>query len=228
MNLKERLNNDRNNFIEDNKNFIYTTTYNVCKRRLQWENDDELSIAMIAFNNACNSYEENRGNFFSYARVLIKNSLINYFKKISNKTYLMFSDDDDATQYIELKKSMDNYETQVENEKRAEEIKLFSQELLKYKITIKDLIKSSPSHKDTKNSLLNIAIKCSANEDIISYIKAKKMLPIKQICMATEAKVKFIEKWRRYLICIILIMNSDDYIYLRSYLNIEVGDESGK
>lgn len=225
MNLKEQLNKDRSNFIEDNKNFIYTTTYNVCKRRLQWENDDELSIAMIAFNNACNSYEENRGNFFSYAKVLIKNSLINYFKKISNKDYLTFSDDD-TTEYIELKKSMDSYEVQVENEKRAEEIKLFSKELLNYKITIKDLVKSSPSHKDTRNSLLNIAMKCLADESIISYIKSKRMLPVKQICIATGAKVKFIEKWRRYLICIILIMDSDDYIYLRSYLNIKVGDES--
>lgn len=70
----------RNTFIEENKNKIYRYTCFVCKRILKWENDDELSIALIAFNNAIDSFDS--GNFNSYAKILIRNKLIDYFRKI--------------------------------------------------------------------------------------------------------------------------------------------------
>ncbi|KAJ53093.1 RNA polymerase sigma factor [Clostridium tetanomorphum] len=223
MDLKKQLDNDRDAFIEKNKKFIYDTTYNICKKRLQWENDDELSIAMIAFNKACDSYNENRGNFFSYARVLIKNALINYFKKTSLKTYLIFNNDEDLN-YIDLKNSLNAYEIRVENEKRAEEIKLFSIELSKYNISFGELSKFSPSHKDTKDNLLNIAIRCIDNDEIMIYIRRNKMLPIKQIAVLTGAKKKLLEKWRKYLISLILVLSNDEYLYLKSYLDLKVGE----
>ncbi|KYH29651.1 MULTISPECIES: sigma factor [Clostridium] len=227
MNIAELMKKNRDKFIEENKKFIYNAAYKTCKRTLDWANDEELSIALIAFNNACNNYNEKKGNFFSYTSVIIKNSLIDFFRKSKNTPYLLFDDANnemDEDNYIDYKVSLNQYEIDIENQKRAEEIALFSKELAKYKLSFNDLIKSSPSHIDTRNNLLNLALTCSNNEDILKYIKEKRLLPVSQIALLTGAKKKYIEKWRRYILTLILILSSNEYPYIKSYLNIKVGE----
>jgi RNA polymerase sigma factor len=229
MNAAELILENRAKFIEDNKNFIYSIAYKICKKKLDWKNDDELSIALIAFNTACDKYSEDRGNFFSYSSVIIKNSLIDFFRKTGNTPYLVFnseSDDIDAAEYIDYKISLNQYELDCENNKRSEEIAEFSVELARYKLNFSELIKSSPSHADTRNNLLNVALSCSNNEDILSYIKTKGLLPVSQIALLTNTKKRYIEKWRRYLLTLILLLSSEDYPYIKSYLNIKVGENS--
>jgi RNA polymerase sigma factor len=217
---------DRNTFIEDNKAFIYNTAYNICKRKLSWENDDELSISLIAFNNACNTFKEEKGNFYSYAKVIIKNSLIDYFRKAKNTPFVMFANEEEELQYIDVKNSVEQYSVELDNKGRAEEIKEFSKELALYKLDFSTLVKSSPSHKDTRDSLLNIAFACAGEETIVNTIKEKKMLPIKEIMLLTGSNRKLLEKWRRYILILILILSSDKYPYIRSYLNIKVGENN--
>lgn len=165
---------NRDKFIEENKAFIYNLTYKICKRKLSWENDDELSISLIAFNNACNSYKEDKGNFYSYAKVIIRNALIDYFRKMNNTPYVVFDNEEEDLQYIDYKISIDKFELELENKKRTEEVVLFSKELAEYKLDFNTLIKSSPSHKDTRDSLLNIAFSCIREPNILNYIKQKK------------------------------------------------------
>ncbi|MDP4091716.1 MAG: RNA polymerase sigma-I factor [Bacillota bacterium] len=215
---------NRDVFIQSNKDFIYKTTYNVCKRGISWENDDELSIALIAFNKACDSYNESRGDFFAYSKVLIRNALIDYFRKNSQNPWLAFDGDESTIDYIDSKISMDQFSIDSENSHRAEEIILFTRELSKYGLDFDVLAESSPSHTDTRSSLLNIAAACSNNEDILAYIKRKKLLPIKEICLLTGTNKKTLEKWRRYLLALILILSSSEYPYIKSYLNIRAGD----
>lgn len=217
---------DRNTFIEENKAFIYNTAYNICKRKLSWENDDELSISLIAFNNACNSFKEEKGNFYSYAKVIIKNSLIDYFRKGKNAPLVMFANEDEELQYIDVKNSVEQYSVELENKSRTEEIKEFSKELELYKLDFSILVKSSPSHKDTRDSLLNIAFTCAGEETIVNTVKEKKMLPLKEIMLLTGSNRKLLEKWRRYILILILILSSDKYPYIKSYLNIKVGENN--
>ncbi len=228
MDLQEDLIKNRDIFIEENKKFIYNVTSTICKKKLQWENDDELSTALIAFNNACNSYVETRGNFFSYAKVLIKNALIDHFRKNSNKYQLSFSEENDELKDAFLKNSLTEYDKKQENLKRSEEIKVLSEELKKYNISFKDLVKNSPSHKDTRDRLLNIAFTCSKDNSILSYIHKYKKLPVKQICIITGYNRKLIDQWRRYILCLIIIISNESYYYIISYLNIKVGEKNEK
>lgn len=217
---------NKDEFINSNKQYIYAVTYMICNRTLSWENDDELSIALIAFNRACDTYDENKGNFLSYAKVLIKNSLIDYFRKNKNTPSLVFSDENENTSYIENKTSIEQFKAKSENEILAEEIKLFSMELLNYNIKFKNLVKHSPSHIDTRNSLLSLAFMCSKNESILNSLKLKKKLPTKEIMILTGMKRKFLEKWRKYIIAIIILITTKEFLYIRSYLNVKVGDEN--
>jgi RNA polymerase sigma factor len=224
MDLADQLSTSRNDFIEESKSFIYSVACKVCRRKLNWANDDELSIALIAFNKACDTYSDNKGNFYSYGRALIKNALIDFFRKAGNVPYLMFESDSEEMEYVEYKSSITSYEKQIENSMRAEEIVLFSKELEKYGLNFSLLLNSSPSHKDTRNTLLNIAFVCINEETILSSIKAKGNLPVKEIMLLTGNNRKLIEKWRRYILVLILILSSSDYPYIKSFLNIRVGE----
>ena len=215
---------NRDKFIEENKNFIYLATYKVCKRTLDWKNDDELSISLIAFNNACETYQESKGNFYSYTRVLIKNALIDYFRKRKNTPLLVFDTQDENIEFIDNKNSLNEFEKGLENRNRVEEIASFSEELDLYKLDFSVLINSAPSHIDTRNSLLNLVFKCVREESIMNYIKEKKLLPVKEITLITGSNRKFIEKWRRYILSLILIICSENYPYIKSYLNVKVGE----
>jgi RNA polymerase sigma factor len=217
---------NRDKFIEDNKAFIYSSTYNICKRKLSWENDDELSVSLIAFNNACDKYNDEKVNFYGYAKVIIRNALIDYFRKMSRTPVVIFDNEEEEFQYIDYKNSINNYELESENKRRAEEISLFTKELKEYKLDFNSLIKASPSHKDTRDSLLNIAFACVREENILTYIKHKKLLPVKEIMLLTNSNRKLIEKWRKYILILILILSSNEYPYIKSYLNIKVGEDN--
>ncbi len=215
---------NRSNFIEANKGFIYSTTSKLCKRYLSWENDEELSVSLMAFNVACDKYDKTKGNFYSFSKVIIKNALIDFFRKNKTSVNLIFENNEGSVNYIDEKNSINNYEIQIENEFRVDEIKLFSEELLKYKIDFNSLISLSPSHKDTRNTLLNVAFLCSKEESILSHLIAKKKLPTKEIILLTGSNRKLIEKWRIYIISLILILTNPEYVYLKSYLNIKEGE----
>lgn len=226
MELEYLSQENRNIFIEENKSFIYLATYRVCKRTLDWNNDDELSISLIAFNHACETYEKTKGNFYSYTKVLIKNALIDYFRKRKNIPLLVFDSESKNVEFIDNKTSLSEFEKKLENRNRAEEIALFSEELSLYKLDFNVLINSSPSHIDTRNLLLNLVFSCVRQKSIMVFIKERKLLPVKEITLLTSTKRKFIEKWRRYILSLILIISSDEYPYIKSYLNVKVDENN--
>lgn len=214
---------DKNNFIIENKQFIYIAASSICKKRLQWENDDELSIALIAFDKSIELYSSSRGNFYSYAKIVIRNALIDYFRKGINNHLSLH--DEEATDYFYEKSSISKYEIEKENILRSEEVEVYVHKLKEYSITLEDLVDNSPTHIDTKDKLLDLAFLCSKNEEILYFIRKNKMLPIKKIILLTDIKRKYIESWRKYLLSVILILSNDTYIYMRSYLNISVGEK---
>lgn len=216
--------NDREKFIEENKNFVYKIASSICKRRLSWENDDELSIALIAFNKSIETYDNKKGNFFSYAKMIIKNSLIDYFRKSTKNISVYLGDEELIT--FEMKNSIEKYEIEEENKIRAQEIAYFTLKLKEYGISFSDLVNNSPKHKDTREELINVAFLVSRENQIVEKLIKTKQLPIKQICLLTTKSEKFIEKWRRYLIALILILTDSDLMYIKSYLNIKVGDKN--
>lgn len=226
QNINHLLIEHRNDFIKENKNFIYKCTYTMAKRHLQWENDDELSIALIAFNKACDNYTESKGNFYGYAKVIIRNALIDYFRKSKKSPLLTFDDGDYSMEKLDNNNSISSFELEMENKNRADEIIELNKELMIYKIDFNSLIRSSPKHKDTRDNILKLVFKICNNSEICNLILNNKQLPVKQICIYTGTNKKFIDKWRKYIIVLFVIFNSDKFLYIRSYLNIEVGENN--
>ena len=64
---------------------IAATSSKVCGCPLDWNNDDELSIGLIAFNEAINGYNPSLGkSFWNYAQIVIHNRLVDYFRREAN------------------------------------------------------------------------------------------------------------------------------------------------
>ncbi|KRQ86203.1 RNA polymerase sigma factor SigI [Caloramator mitchellensis] len=215
--------NNKEELINENKKFIYNVVSSICKRRMEWENDDELSIALIAFNKAIDKFEKEKGNFYSYAKMLIKNSIIDYFRKNKEKYILAFQEDEIVE--LDYKNSINDYEAENERKMMTLEIIEFSKRLQEFGIELKDLVNNSPKHKDTRDELLNLAMVIAGDSELIENINKTKMLPIKKISQITLKKEKFVEKWRRYLIALIILLSNDEFEYIKSYLNIKVGDK---
>lgn len=222
QNIKKGDISSRNELIESNMGFIRRTSSYICKRSLDWSNDDELSIALLAFNEAIDSYNSEKGaEFFSYCKLLIKSRLIDYFRKNNNFHISLNSIDEEALSLIENKEAVDRYSISYAAQERSVEIKMFNKELSEYGISIADLTYNSPKHRDTRKLLYEAAVKCSKDKSILRSLKRTRMLPIKEIMEITEVKRKFLEQWRRYIIALLVIMSSDEYLYLKEYINFE-------
>ena len=66
-----------NKFIKDNKRFIMVSEFKETKRFIS-ESDDEWSIALIAFHEAVKAYDLSKGNFRTFAALVIRRRLTDY------------------------------------------------------------------------------------------------------------------------------------------------------
>ncbi|WP_461612110.1 RNA polymerase sigma-I factor [Clostridium sp. Marseille-QA1073] len=217
-NDKERI----NLFINDYKQFIIAYCNKSLKRYIDIKNDDEYSIAIMAFYESIKSYDISKGSFFSYAQRVIKFRLIDYYRK--NKTLLnekSIEEDKENKDKFFLNQSIENYEKQDILYLRKLEIESLIGELSQYNITFKDLIKASPKWKSTRkqyNEIINYILK---NRDIIEEICLNNKIPIAKIQKNTNIPRKTIERSRKYIISVLIILLGD-YQYIREYINLEV------
>lgn len=210
---------NRNNFINSNKEFIKNILIEIHKNKSKEITEEELSIGIFAFNNACNSYDDAFGNFYSYSKVIIKNHVLKYFWDASNTPQLYFYDDKP-----EIPIEINEAEKAAEDKIYAKEIEIFKEHLIDYNLTYTSLIKNCSYNKNIKNDILNIAFLCSKEIFILNLIDENKCIPIEKVSLLTKYKINFIEKWKNYILALIIIFSNEDLLYLRAYLNINVGD----
>lgn len=212
----------RDYLIETNKGFIRRISSYICKRNLDWSNDDELSIALIAFNESIDSYNPRKGlQFLSYSRMLINSRLIDYFRKNTNNAVALSAIEDDELFAVENREAYDRYSISNTTEERALEISMFNKELSQYGLSMCDLTENSPKHRDTRKILFNTALKCSSRKEIVYSLKKNRMLPLKEIEVLAGVKRKFLEQWRKYIIALLIITSSDEYAYLKEYIEFD-------
>lgn len=219
MDLSVLSKENRNSFINSNKSFIKNMIMEMQEDKSQKVSEEDLSIGTFAFNNACNSYVSAMGNFYNYSKVIIKNHFLEYLWKFNDLPQLCFSDDD-----MQTNNEINETEKIAESKIYAKEIEIFNKTLKPYNLTYLSLIKNCPYSKNIKNNILNIAFLCSKEIFILNLIEEHKCIPIEKISILTKCKTQFVEKWKDYILALIIIFSNKDLLYLRAYLNINVGD----
>jgi RNA polymerase sigma factor len=187
------------------------------RRRLQWS-DDAASIALIAFNEAIDVYDEDRGvPFPAFARLVIKCRLTDYYRKESQPPAESF-EEMSATGKLGATFSIKLSEADIVSERR-EEIERFQKTLMKYGMSFRDLVGASPKHKDARMNLLRVARTLAGDYGLMTKLVETKRLPLNELSLATGVPRKTLERGRRYILATSLIMGfPDEFPYLYSHL----------
>lgn len=213
---------EREKIIREFKPLIYSWASHHCRRSLDWSNDDELSIALLAFNEAMETYNIKKGaNFANYANLVIKHRLIDYFKKErrhNNLNYTLENEEGEEYSLADIAAAQENFALENERKARKEEIKIYQQKLQEYHLSFAELVSISPKHKKTRESLIKAALILVNEKNLVAYLQRTKRLPVKELTLLTGLNRKVIERGRKYIIAITLLFLEPELIYLRNFI----------
>lgn len=212
--------------VRQQRPFIYKTTKRICKRDVDWDKDDELSIALIAFHEAVKRYVPGKGaNFFTFAHKVIQQRLIDYFRKEERHHHLPINAGKDEEEVevskIERDKAIDDHLRRQEQQEMAATLAEFEECLMEFGISMEDLVDASPKHRDTRENLLDIARIISLEADLLSSLKEKRRLPVKEVMKRVEVSRKVLENGRKYLIALIIIITEREFASLKDFGGIK-------
>ena len=195
------------------------------------DGDDEWSIALTAFHEAVQSYDEEKGSFLSLASVIIKRRVIDYLRsqgRYSSEIAVIpeaFEGnlDEDTASGINLQVqdqiTRDSMADSTEQRARQvrEEIAGMQEILDEYGFSFLDLTECSPKAEKTKKSC-GLAIRTLiASAVLMALMRLKRLLPIKELCEKSGVIRKILERHRKYIIASAEILDGD-FPVLASYL----------
>jgi len=215
--------------IDEARPFIVGVTGRLCGRSLNWGLDDELSIGLIAFNEAIDRFKPDQGvPFTAFARLVIRSRVTDYLRKESrwNKVDLASEETSGSLdRNAELNASWEQYVSDIVDQERKEEIVIYSNKLNQLGISFTDLVNVSPRHKDTRKTLIEVAQFIVKNNLYPELLRSSR-LPIKEISAATGISRKVLERGRKYIMAVsTLLFYREEFIYLRAYIKQSQGGD---
>ncbi len=199
--------------IKEFKPFIASIAQKKVGRYLEYGVDDELSVGLIAFKEAIDSFKESRGKFLSFARMVISLRLIDHFRKQVRN--INSSTGDDPQDDIWDRQSIELYQLENEEEDRKAEVVQYSLMLSEWNISLLELVKASPRSQELKKQYQEVAKMISRNDYLLEGLMQTKRLPIKEIEKEVPIHRKKLERGRIYIIAMVLAIISGF-----SYMNI--------
>lgn len=217
---------ERDQVIRDYLPFIARSASQATGRYIRQGQDDEFSIALSAFNEAMDRFDMTRGvHFLGFADTVIKRRLIDFFRSRSTKQrdlpltqFDVEDDEDNIINYVEVARSIDAYNATEQAKERQEEIQRYSELLKEFQITISELVEFSPKHADARASAITIAKMIVETPEFASFLLSKKTLPLKQLVELATVSRKTIERQRKYIIAVSLLLLGDFQI-LQDYIS---------
>jgi len=208
--------------IMDYLPFIKSETSKIIGRVVVEGRDDELSVAMIAFHEAIESYSQIRGAFLNYAKLLIKRKLIDYYRK--EKRHLgHFSLDTELNENEKLTlgdtiaEDSDNFgELDIRDATRDEILELTNQ-LATFDVSLTDIADNCPKQVRTLAACQSSLKFACENPDLIDELKRTKRLPIAKLSEGSGTDKKTLERHRKYMLAL-LIIYSNGYEIIRGHL----------
>ncbi|WLV25485.1 RNA polymerase sigma-I factor [Aciduricibacillus chroicocephali] len=210
-----------NHLLTSYQPFVAKSVSEVCKRYIDPKRDDEFSIGLSAFNEAISSYVPERGNFFSFAKLVIKRKVIDYIR-YSQKGVTAVSldetyDEEQMENPLEAAAVKENYDKEQDAWFRKQEIIEFAKQLNQYKLTLTELAESSPKHRDARDSAVATAKILYRDEALRDHVKRKHKLPIKELAKLVDVSKKTLERNRKFILAIFIVLDGD-FVYLQEYL----------
>jgi len=214
----------RNDFLDTQKPFVAKIASRHCGRYLIWGQDDELSVGLIALNQAIDAYRpETNVPFFAFARRVIERKLTDFFRKEKRNNHLPLHLGEDQEDFApgEITQAWDEYLKNALRQERAEEISQFATLLADYQIRFSDLEICSPKHQDSRELLTRTAHLLTKQQDLMQRLLRKKQVPVKDLAKICGLSPKTLEKGRKYIVATALLLHyQDEFLHLREFVQI--------
>ena len=214
-----------NQFILENKKFIRSSASRATGRFIT--ESDEWSVALIAFHEAVRSYEDTKGNFKSFAALVIKRRLTDYMisqsrhqSEISLEPETMDGNiEDETASPLELEVRSKSAEISEVQESTAikDEIEVVQQLLARYGFSFFDLTECSPKAEKTRSVCAKAVATLLKNPELFQKMRDSGSLPMKELLKISGLSRKVVERHRRYIIAAAEIMNGE-YPLLKDYM----------
>lgn len=214
----------RNQFISDYKPFIIKSVSQILNNKyIEIENSEEYSIGLIAFNEAIDKYKDDKKCAFKkFSYQVIQRRLIDYRRQQKKNTALPFSsfEMDETGDFEEKFLKSDTFDHVYHLEIREEFYSLVKK-LDDYGISLNDLVKTMPKHKDSRKMCVKIARHIVEDKNLYDKFKTKKTIPIKNLAKHIDVSQRTVERNRKYIITLALILQSDleiikDWLFAKS------------
>ncbi|MDR0525777.1 MAG: hypothetical protein LBG90_07900 [Spirochaetaceae bacterium] len=183
--------------------------------------EEYVPEAMLAFLQSLQTYRAESGGFIPYAQKVIRNRLLNAAAKEARrkKIFLLEKNPDPGEEYPspEIEAAQRNYELTIERENLGADIAEINAEFSAWGFDVADLAEHRPKQDRSRRACQKIAQALCADLDLVAEMKKNRKLPIKKITALTGGSEKLLEKYRRYIIALILIWTGD-YPYIQSFL----------
>ena len=190
--------------------FIRAETAKFIKRAPIDGQDEELSIAMLAFYEAILGYEQNRGAFLSYASRGIRNRMIDHYRKEKKHAKVISlhaplqDEDDDISKLDRLEDPKNEIEASHRRAAAREEIEEFEQKLGEFGITFSEVADNCPRQERTLASCQRVLAAAKLHPEIFDILLESKKLPISSLAEKSGTDKKTLERHRKYLIAVLL------------------------
>lgn len=177
--------------------------------------DDEMTVAMLAFVEAIKQYDLSKGKFLSFARLVINRRMIDEYRKqlrqmpkgaISLDAAL---EGEEERPIYEAKASVLAYENEVKKRDLQAEIMAFELMLNDFDLSFNELVEVSPKQEGLRLNYQSLAKWLSEQPDMMAQMMTTKKLPAQQILKAYPIDQKRLDRGRKYILALSLLLNSD-------------------
>ena len=220
------------NLIETQKSWILRQCGDVTHRYIT-DSDDEWSIALMAFHEAVQAYDESKGSFLAFASVVIRRRLLDDIRsqwRHKGEIHVLpgaFDGDlgaeegetpDAVSLEVQSRVAEMSAGPAVDPAQAARDEIAAAQAILKpYGFSFFDLAESSPKAEKTKQACCKAVIALLKNEELTEKMRKNKALPMKELEAASGVARKILDRHRRYIIAAAEIL-SGEYPVLAEYL----------
>ena len=203
LNVNENTN--VNQLIEKHMPFIIKSISDVTGRYVSCENDEELSVGLLGFHEAIERYDNEKGHFFSFAKLVIGSRIKNYLKGENKHQHSSLEELLDKG--LEIK---DEYlEQKEDNSLLVDQINRLKVEISSFGFTLEDLAEEAPKQQATRKNAISLSEEISKEEEFTSFMYEKKRLPIKRIVLRFTVTEKVIKRSKKFIISVVIIIDKN-------------------
>ncbi len=209
---------EREVFLGENETRILKLAYGILKHPVT-KNDDEYSVALIAVSEALDKYDEDKGAFWSFATGIMRNRLIDLYRKDSrNRPELSLDpaafegtleeEDPSFSVQLEIKDKIAEGNSEIDYGLRDEILEV-TEELKSYNVSFFDLAEHSPKTKSTRELCVKAITAFFIPPPLMEALRRTRLFPAKELMERERVSRKFIDKFRKYLITAAVIIDGD-------------------